>query len=1347
MKASLLQASGHVFFIIIFVCSAHSEGTYPRGITLDGTVGTAGELNLQGPDYDIKAEYGEQAGANLFHSFRQFNIHSDESATFNGPASIQNIIARVTGGNASWIDGKLRSAIPEANLYLLNSSGIMFGPNASLDISGSLYLTTADYLCLGENGRFNAISRESDVLSAAEPSAFGFLQKQDTDIAPISLEGKEDRQEETSKGLRLSEKKAFSVIAGDIEIKNESIVVPQGGIDMVSVASAGEAIPSVSDIDVSSYEKMGNITISDGSLADIKGSGSIFIRAGAFLLSDSSINAEISGTGKGGITDIQADTVSLSDGASLSASSPGQGDGGDIRIRAKESLTLSGNNEAGDASRIMSRSESEDAEAGDAGTILVETKNLVLKDGAWISGSTFGGGRGGDISLSASESVNFSGNNTKGLGCSIGSMTYGEKAGAGDAGNIFIETKQLSFTDGAWIGTESSGSGKGGDITVHASESFDFSGNSKLGYAGGIVSQSNSRESFAGDAGNILIETGNIFLKDGGGISADTKGPGNGGTVTVRAWGRADFSGVNPYGENEYSPGSSGITARSESRDGNAGKGGDIVIESRELSLSGGALVAGGTSGCGKGGDVTIAASESVTLSGSDSDGNESRIVARSEYEDAKAGDAGNILIESPDISLKQGAWISGSSGGGEAGDILIKTKQLSFDGGIIAAQSFGTGKGGDITVRASESVELSGNSNGFGSGILSQSNSEEPDAGDAGNILIETGDIFLKDGGGISAKTSGPGKGGTITVRASGRADFSGVNPYGGNEYSLGSGITARSESRDGNAGKGGDIVIEAGELSLSGGALVESGTSGSGKGGDVTIAASESVTVSGSDSEGNASHVTARSEYEEADAGDAGNILIESPNISLKQGAWISSSTFGGGRGGNVTLNAAESVSLSENESVYGMGCSIGSVSYNEGSHGGDGGTISIETGRLSFTDGAWIGSETSGSGKGGDVFVRASESLRFSGNSNMGYANGMVSRTNGQNADAGASGNIFIETKDLSFKDGGGISASTMGPGNGGSVTIQASGSVELTAVNPHGRNEYGFGTGIYALSEGIGADSGKAGNISLNADTLSLTDGAFINTSTLGSGSAGSIDISVNKSAYISGDSSETEQKPPLWSQLELQEATLPRADERFAISGIYSASANTASYAGDAGKITLTATDLTVSDGSSLTTQAQNAGGGKIIINGDNLLYLRNGNIATDVRGGDGNGGDIDMGNPEFLILNHSRVIADAYGGNGGNIHIVSDQFIQSRDSIVSASSKLGIDGTITIEGPKSDLSSELMVLPGNFLDASQWMRIPCSQRIGEKISRFVITGRDATPTPLDDWLPAPSLWF
>jgi len=229
-----------MFLLIIMTVPAHADGPHQKGIKLDGTVGTAGKIDLPGPGYEIKAEYGQQAGKNLFHSFEQFNLHYGESATFTGPGSVGNIISRVTGGDSSWIDGKLASAIPGADLYLLNPAGLMFGPNASLDLSGSFHISTADYLRLGENERFYANPMENDVLSSAAPTAFGFL---DEDTGNISVKGAGElttavwgeqeyrhwgdwqrKNPDFSPGLVVPERESISVVGGDIDISGTYFV-------------------------------------------------------------------------------------------------------------------------------------------------------------------------------------------------------------------------------------------------------------------------------------------------------------------------------------------------------------------------------------------------------------------------------------------------------------------------------------------------------------------------------------------------------------------------------------------------------------------------------------------------------------------------------------------------------------------------------------------------------------------------------------------------------------------------------------------------------------------------------------------------------------------------------------------------------------------------------------------------------------------------------------------------------------------------------------------------------------------------------------------------------------------
>jgi filamentous hemagglutinin family protein len=142
-------------------------------ISLDGSLGPPGPL--PGPHYRIDANMGQTRGSNLFHSFGEFNVPTGGSATFTGPNTIANILSRVTGGQPSAIDGVLRSEIAGANLYLLNPSGVLFGPNSSLAISGSFHVSTADFLRFADGAKFSANLGNESVLTVASPAAFGFL--------------------------------------------------------------------------------------------------------------------------------------------------------------------------------------------------------------------------------------------------------------------------------------------------------------------------------------------------------------------------------------------------------------------------------------------------------------------------------------------------------------------------------------------------------------------------------------------------------------------------------------------------------------------------------------------------------------------------------------------------------------------------------------------------------------------------------------------------------------------------------------------------------------------------------------------------------------------------------------------------------------------------------------------------------------------------------------------------------------------------------------------------------------------------------------------------------------------
>jgi len=132
-------------------------------IVTDGSVGP--KVSLSGGEITIGADLGTRSGNNLFHSFERFGIASGQTATFAGPGEIKNVISRVTGGEVSNIDGTLRSTVGQADLYFLNPAGVMFGPNATLDVPGSFHVSTAYELRFADGTRFSAVDRASSGLT------------------------------------------------------------------------------------------------------------------------------------------------------------------------------------------------------------------------------------------------------------------------------------------------------------------------------------------------------------------------------------------------------------------------------------------------------------------------------------------------------------------------------------------------------------------------------------------------------------------------------------------------------------------------------------------------------------------------------------------------------------------------------------------------------------------------------------------------------------------------------------------------------------------------------------------------------------------------------------------------------------------------------------------------------------------------------------------------------------------------------------------------------------------------------------------------------------------------------
>src|SRR3954471_2708547 len=203
-----------------------AAGPVQAQIVTDGTVGP--KVSLRGGDIEIGANLGTRRGDNLFHSFERFGIATGQTATFTGPGTIKNVISRVTGGEVSNIDGTLASKVGQADLYFLNPAGVMFGPNATLDVPSSFHVSTAHELRFADGTRFSALDKTGSGLTVAPPEASGFL---DQPPEPITVDQSQ---------LQLKPGKTLSLVGGDLMIdggQTGSVGNKDGVVQLVSAAA------------------------------------------------------------------------------------------------------------------------------------------------------------------------------------------------------------------------------------------------------------------------------------------------------------------------------------------------------------------------------------------------------------------------------------------------------------------------------------------------------------------------------------------------------------------------------------------------------------------------------------------------------------------------------------------------------------------------------------------------------------------------------------------------------------------------------------------------------------------------------------------------------------------------------------------------------------------------------------------------------------------------------------------------------------------------------------------------------------------------------------------------------
>ena len=684
-------------------------------------------------------EGGTQVGSTLFHSFQEFSIRTGSQALFNNGADIQNILSRVTGGNVSNIDG-LIGANGTANLFVINPSGLVFGPNAQLNIGGSFIGATANGIKLTDGSVFSATNSQPPPLLTinvplglqfgSNPGAIRVEGKGNSGVFPIN-----------NPGLAVAPGQTLALVGGDITLTGGILTAPSGRIEIGSVAN-GE----VNLTPIASGWRLGYDQIQ--AFRTIQ------------LLSQSSLwNPNSISNSQGGIQ-VQGGRVVLKERSQIAALTQGSLPGADITINAAQSLDIGGgvDNIFPFASWVVNQVAQ--GASGNGGHITISTPVLRIQDGGRIQTQSFGAGLAGTVTVKADHSILVSGfsrvgNNPSQSGQNLNSRISSENFAAGVGGNISVSTRQLTLLNGGQVGTVVGpmATGKGGSVTVNATDAIAATNGNPLNpfLTSAIVTQSLG----AGQGGDIAVTTRQLILSDGALIQSLAQGTGKGGNITVKASESIAAIGVNPFIPSV----AGGILART----GGPADGGNISVSTERLTIQAGAVVSSSVFDPGLGTPIARAAT----------------------------GNAGDVIVNADQLEIfganllspfnaSPSALGSATFGAGNAGDVTVSTRKLTLkDGGSLTSIVFpalnllgqplpgtGTGNGGNLTVNASESISVVGVAPfTFTPSILGTSTAT---SGNAGNTLINTRQLVVRDGGQVNSSTRATGAAGKITINAS---------------------------------------------------------------------------------------------------------------------------------------------------------------------------------------------------------------------------------------------------------------------------------------------------------------------------------------------------------------------------------------------------------------------------------------------------------------------------------------------------------------------------------------------------------------------------------------------------
>jgi filamentous hemagglutinin family protein len=1006
---------------------------------------------------------GTASGGNLFHSFEQFNLPTGGTALFNNPLEIQNIFTRITGGGSSTIDGLIQGN-GIANLFLLNPNGIIFGPNATLNLGGSFVASTANGFTFADGSEFRATGGQvqTPLLSVTVPVGLQYgsnsrgieVQGSNLTVQPGQTLGLAGSEVAIASGqLRaLGGLVALNAVGsqgvttlnfenarvtlhqtptgetpnprGDISLSNNSVlsVISNGGGD-ISLQGRNIQLSGGSRIIAGIQTEQGGPNAQGGEIT-LDATGAITLTEQSAIGNQVGFNA----TGNGGNVTVRGQSLSLSDRSQLSAIvKNGGGNAGQVVIQVAEGLTLTGTGtgifslvELGSGFRERRRGE------GNSGGIEIQAGTVALSNGAQLQSITQNDGNAGRVVIRTTDGVSLSG-----AGTAIFNTVY--PGGVGNSEGIEIEGRSLVLSDGGQVISQTQGTGNAGPILVDVREGVSLTGSNTS-----IFNNSAGN----GNSAGIEMNTGTLSMTGGAQIQAVASGLGNAGPVKINANDAVTLDGVR-----------TGILSTVTSRV-NQGNSGGIDIQGRSLSLSAGAQLVAATFGDGNAGPVSIQVREDITLTGANTvifssvgpiprdpfsfTGSIPRIAR---------GNSGGIQMTGRSLLMSDGAQIVGStfdSQQGNAGNIQIQmADRISIQGNdtqrnpipsepIVAVTPVlplslvdtlealidptptptptpPTPTPPPTQPPTPPSPSVVGEAGtGATTGIFTtvETNAQ----GNAGSINLQSRTLEVSQGAQIQTLTRGRGNSGDIQIQVS-NAVLTGVNTLG--DFS---GLASTVEA--GGVGNAGDIQINADTLSVTGGAGIQALTRGTGNSGEIRLNVTQGMTVSGTSPDGSFTSGVFSS-TEEAAQGSGGGLTIATDRLQVSDGAVLSARSTTAFPSGEIEVRANQ-IDLSNESQILTSATGEGAA-----------GSITLTAGeRVRLTDRAVLSSETS-SGDRGNIILRSPD---------------LILRNNSQittNATGtGTGGNIILNTDNIVAINNSNISANSE-QASGGQVIINTQG----------------------------------------------------------------------------------------------------------------------------------------------------------------------------------------------------------------------------------------------------------------------------------------------------------------